>query len=91
MNRTELSKKIAEKLGISKKDALKNVDIIMDSIAEAMENGERVEIRGFGSFVIKEYAERKGVHPQNGSSITIPAKKLPAFKAGKDLKEKINK
>jgi len=91
MNRTELSKKIAEKLGISKKDALRNIDIIMQSISDAMENGERVEIRGFGSFVIKEYAQRKGVHPQNGSAITIPAKKLPSFKPGKDLKEKINK
>jgi integration host factor subunit beta len=91
LNRTELSKEIAKKTGITQSEALKYIDVILNSITEAMENGDRVEIRGFGSFVVKDYEERKGVNPKTGEKITIPPKKLPAFKAGKDLKEKINK
>lgn len=90
MNRSELSKEIALKLGVSQKEALKYIDLITSSITDAMEKGERVEIRGFGSFIIKKYEKREGVNPKNGSKITIPAKKLPSFKAGKDLKAKIN-
>lgn len=90
MNRTELSKEFAKKAGVSQKDALKYIELITDSITEAMEKGERVEIRGFGSFVVKEYDKRIGVNPKSGEKITIPAKKLPSFKPGKDLKHKIN-
>lgn len=91
MNRSELSKEIAKKLGVSQKEALKYIDLITGSITGAMEKGERVEIRGFGSFIVKKYEKRDGVNPKNGKKIVIPAKKLPSFKAGKDLKEKINK
>ena len=91
MNRTQLAKEIAKKTGVSQKEALNYIDVILSSITSAMEKGERVEIRGFGSFVVKEYDSRQGVNPKSGEKITIPAKKLPAFKAGKDLKEKINK
>lgn len=90
MNRSELSKEIAVKLGVSQKEALKYIDLITTSITDAMEKGERVEIRGFGSFMVKKYEKREGVNPKNGTKITIPAKKLPSFKAGKDLKAKIN-
>lgn len=90
MNRSELSKEIAIKLGVSQKEALKYIDLITTSITDAMEKGERVEIRGFGSFIVKKYEKRDGVNPKNGAKITIPAKKLPSFKAGKDLKAKIN-
>jgi len=91
MNRSELSKEIAKKLGVSQKEALKYIDLITSSISNAMEKGDRVEIRGFGSFIVKKYDKRAGVNPKNGQKIVIPAKKLPSFKAGKDLKEKINK
>jgi len=91
MNRSELSAEIAKKTGISKKEALKYVDLMTSCIVDAMEKGERVEIRGFGSFVVKKYDERSGVNPKSGVKIKIPAKKLPAFKPGRDLKEKINK
>lgn len=91
MNRTQLAKEISKKTGISQKEALNYINVILGSITNAMEKGERVEIRGFGSFIVKEYDSRKGVNPKSGEKITIPAKKLPAFKAGKDLKEKINK
>lgn len=91
MNRSELSKEIAKKLGVSQKEALKYIDLITGSITDAMEKGDRVEIRGFGSFIVKKYAKRDGVNPKNGNKIVIPAKKLPSFKAGKDLKEKINR
>lgn len=91
MNRTALSKEISKKIGVSQKEAVKYIDLITESITNAMEKGERVEIRGFGSFSVKEYDERDGVNPKTGQKITIAAKKLPAFKAGKDLKEKINK
>ncbi len=91
MNRTQLAKEIAKKTGSSQKEALQYIDIIMGSISEAMEKGERVEIRGFGSFTVKKYDSRKGVNPKSGEKIMIPAKRLPSFRAGKDLKEKINK
>jgi len=90
MNRTALSKEIAKKHGVSQKEALKYIDLITDSIVGAMEKGERVEIRGFGSFIVKKYDKRTGVNPKSGEKITIPAKKLPSFKPGKDLKNKIN-
>jgi integration host factor beta subunit len=90
LNRTELSKEISKKTGMSQKEALKYIDIILGSISDAMEKGERVEIRGFGSFIVKKYDQRKGVNPKTGEKITIPSKKLPAFKPGKDLKDKIN-
>lgn len=90
MNRTELSREFAKKTGVSQKEALKYIDLITASIVEAMEKGERVEIRGFGSFIVKKYEKRTGVNPKSGAKITIPAKKLPSFKPGKDLKDKIN-
>ena len=90
MNRTELSREFAKKTGVSQKEALKYIDLITASIVEAMEKGERVEIRGFGSFIVKKYEKRTGVNPKSGAKITIPATKLPSFKPGKDLKDKIN-
>jgi integration host factor subunit beta len=90
MNRTALSKEIAKKKGVSQKEALKYIDLITESIVTAMEKGERVEIRGFGSFLVKKYEKRIGINPKSGEKITIQAKKLPSFKPGKDLKNKIN-
>lgn len=90
MNRVDLSKEIAAKTGLSQKDALKYIDLITDAIIDSMERGDKVEIRGFGSFTVKNYDAREGRNPKSGEKILIPAKRLPAFKAGKDLKEKLN-
>lgn len=90
MNRLELSKEISQKSGLSQKEALKYIDLITETIVKSMEKGEKVEIRGFGSFVVKNYGAREGRNPKSGEKIQIPAKKLPTFKPGKDLKDKLN-
>ena len=91
MNKTELIDKIAEKSGLSKKDSEKALSAILDSVEEALINSDKVQLIGFGSFEVKQRAARKGRNPQTMEEIDIPESKVPAFKAGKDLKEKLNK
>ncbi|MCQ6307711.1 HU family DNA-binding protein, partial [Bacillus cereus] len=66
------------------------VDTLLESIQQALQNGENVQFIGFGSFEVRERAAREGRNPSTGESLTIPAKKAPAFKAGKQLKEAVN-
>ncbi|OEF97291.1 DNA-binding protein [Vulcanibacillus modesticaldus] len=87
MNKTELIAKVAEKAELTKKDATKAVDAVFASISESLQNGEKVQIIGFGNFEVRERAARKGRNPQTGEEIEIPASKVPAFKPGKALKE----
>ena len=89
MNRTELVASIAEKSGITKKDAEAVLSATLDSIAEALKKGDKVHLVGFGTFEIRERAERKGRNPSTGAEITIAAAKTPAFKAGKALKDAV--
>ena len=87
MNKTELIAAIAEKAEISKKDSEKAVNALFASIEEALVAGDKVQLVGFGTFEVRERKERKGQNPQTKKPITIPATKVPAFKAGKNLKD----
>jgi integration host factor subunit beta len=89
MNKSELVEALAEKKGISYKKAEEIVNTIFDAMTNAMLAGERIEIRGFGSFVINEYKAYTGRNPKTGESIAVKPKRLPFFKVGKELKERV--
>jgi DNA-binding protein HU-beta len=91
MNKTELVAAVAAKAEISKKDAEAAVTATVDAITEALTDGEKVSLVGFGTFDVKERAARTGLNPRTKEKIEIPASKSPAFKAGKALKDAINK
>ena len=90
MNKLEIISTLKSEANISKSEAAKVVQIFFDNMAEAMAQGERVEIRGLCSFFVKEYKSYTGRNPKTGEKAKIPPKKLPFFKAGKELKERIN-
>ena len=87
MNKTDLVNAVAEKSELSKKDAAKAVDAVLESIMDSLKNGEKVQLIGFGNFEVRDRAARKGRNPQTGAEIQIPASKVPAFKPGKALKD----
>lgn len=89
MNKSELIELLSLKRGISLKKSEDVVNTIFDSMASAMISGDRIEIRGFGSFVINEYKSYTGRNPKTGESINVKPKKLPFFKVGKELKERV--
>lgn len=89
MNKTELTVQVAEKAQMTKKVASEAVEAVFGTIAEELAKGEKVTIVGFGTFEVRERGERPGVNPATKQPITIPATKVPAFKAGKTLKEKV--
>lgn len=89
MNKTDLINAVAERSDLSKKDAAKAVDAVFDSVMDSLARGEKVQIIGFGNFEVRERSARKGRNPQTGEEIEIPASKVPAFKAGKALKEAV--
>lgn len=91
MNKSELTAMVAEKAGLTKKDADKAVNAFIDSVTEGLVNGEKVVLVGFGSFETKQRAARKGKNPQTGAEINIPASTVPSFKAGRGLKDAVNK
>ncbi|WP_067928400.1 HU family DNA-binding protein [Alicyclobacillus shizuokensis] len=86
MTKSELVRKVAERTGLSQKDADTAVNAVFASIQEALARKEKVQITGFGTFEVRERAERRARNPQTGEAITIPASLAPAFKAGKELK-----
>jgi len=90
MNKTELIVNVAEKSGLTKKDAEKAVVAVLASIEEAMASGDKVQLVGFGTFEIRERAARKGRNPQTGEEINIAAARVPVFKAGKALRETVS-
>ena len=87
MNKTELVASVAEKSGLTKKDSEKAVNALFTSIEEALIAGDKVQLVGFGTFEVRERKERRGQNPQTKKEIVIPATKVPAFKAGKNLKD----
>ncbi len=89
MTKTDLISAVAEKSGLTKKDAEKAVAAVIDSITETLANGEKVQLVGFGTFEIRERAERTGRNPRTKEAMTIPASKAPVFKAGKAFKDAI--
>jgi len=89
MNKSELVEALAAKKGLSYKKAEEIVNSIFESMTSALLADDRIEIRGFGSFVIKSYQSYVGRNPKTGEAIDVKSKKLPFFKVGKELKEKI--
>ena len=91
MKKSELVELVADRLeSLTRKEAETVVDTIFDGIAETLTKGDRVEIRGFGSFSVKDRAARQGRNPKTGEIVQIPAKRKTFFKVGKDLSERIN-
>ena len=89
MNKTELIAKVADKSALTKKDADKAITALIETITEALSKDDKVQLVGFGTFEVRARAERKGRNPLTKAEITIPASKVPAFKAGKALKDAI--
>jgi len=90
VNKTELVASVAEKAGLTKKDAEKAVGAIFESIQQALVEGDKVQMIGFGTFEVKERSARTGRNPRTNETIQIPASKNPVFKAGKALKDAVN-
>ncbi len=90
MNKLELISALKDEANISKSEAAKVVQIFFEYMADAMTRGERVEIRGLCSFYVKEYKSYVGRNPKSGKKVTIQPKKLPFFKSGKELKERVD-
>lgn len=90
MNKTELVAAIAEKAELSKKDAEKALKAFTETVAETLQNGDKIQLVGFGTFEVSERAAREGRNPKSGEVMNIPASKTPKFKAGKALKDMVN-
>ena len=91
MNKLDLVEALREKEGITKNEAATIVELVFDEMSNAMANGDRVEIRGFCSFYVKQYKAYTGRNPKTGEKVEIKPKKLPFFKFGKELKERVDK
>ncbi len=91
MNKSELIEALAEEMQLPVREAASITNTIIETMSEALANGDSIEIRGFGSFVVKEYGSYTGRNPKTGEKIKVEPKKLPFFKVGKDLRERVNK
>lgn len=89
MTKVELINAVAERTQIAKKDAAAVVDAVFDEIQAALARGDRVQVVGFGTFEVRQRAARRGRNPQTGQELSIAARRTPAFKAGKGLKEAV--
>lgn len=90
MNKSELIEAVAQSADLSKAAATRAVDAVVDSVTRALKEGDQVTLVGFGTFTVRERAARSGRNPRTGQTITIPASKVPGFKAGKALKDAVN-
>ncbi len=90
MTKAELVEDVAQAAELTKKDAERLVELVFESIVETLNQGEKIELRGFGSFRVRERGARRGRNPKTGDPVNIPAKRVPYFKPGKELKELIN-
>ncbi len=90
MNKSELIENLSKKENITERKAIDVVNLIFNGFADELKNGGRVEIRGFGSFVVREYGAYTGRNPKTGDNIKVQPKKLPFFKVGKELKEMVD-
>ena len=90
MTKSDLIEKLAETGKLPKKQAEAIVDLVFESMINAMKAQERIEIRGFGSFVVKDYKPYVGRNPKTGEKVEVRAKKLPFFKVGKEMKERVD-
>jgi DNA-binding protein HU-beta len=91
LNKAELVAEVAERSGLTKRDAEKAVNAVVDSIEGALTKGDKVSLVGFGTFEVRERAARSGRNPRTGATLQLAASKVPAFKAGKSLKDTIAK
>ncbi|MBK7704993.1 MAG: integration host factor subunit alpha [Acidobacteria bacterium] len=91
MTKADLVERVAKEAELTKKDAEQLVEIVFDSIVDSLNEGEKIELRGFGSFRVRQRNERNGRNPKTGEAVSIPAKRVAYFKPGKELKELINK
>lgn len=90
MTKTELTEALSKELNLSTRTTAGIVSTILDSMTNALANGDNIEIRGFGSFIVKHYEPYTGRNPKTGKETEVKAKKLPIFKVGKDLRETVN-
>ena len=90
MNKSELIDHLADKARLTRKKAEEIVELIFESMVQAMMGGDRIEIRGFGSFMVKEYGAYRGRNPRTGESIEVKPKRLPFFKVGKELRFRVD-
>ena len=90
MNKTEIVAAMAEKAGLSKKDAEAALKAFTETVADELKKGEKIQLVGFGTFEVSERAAREGRNPQTGKAMKIKASKAPKFKAGKALKDMLN-
>ncbi|HPF33906.1 MAG TPA: HU family DNA-binding protein [Candidatus Krumholzibacteria bacterium] len=90
MTKAELVERIADRTGVSKKDTGIIVNMILENISVALTDGDKVELRGFGSFKVKSRRSRTARNPRTGDSVAVPAKQVPYFKASNELKGRLN-
>ncbi len=90
MNKLELISTLKERANLTKSESAEIIKIFFDSLSDSFAEGDRVEIRGFCSFHVKEYKSYTGRNPKTGQKVTIPPKRLPFFKCGKELKERVD-
>lgn len=90
MTKAELVEKVADRIHLTKKQTEAIVTILLTCVTEALSDGDKVELRGFGSFRIRQRNPREGRNPKTGDTVQIPAKKVPFFKAGKELREMVD-
>jgi integration host factor subunit beta len=91
MTKAELVEIISQETGVSKKDTGLIVNLIMDNVGKALVEGDKIELRGFGSFKVKTRRARLARNPRTGASVNVPAKRVPFFKASNELKGRLNK
>jgi DNA-binding protein HU-beta len=89
MNKAEIVARIARDAGLTKSDALKAVDALVDNVTKALKKGDKVTLVGFGTFAISRHKARAGRNPRTGAPLKIPARRAPRFAAGKELKEAV--
>ena len=90
MNKSELIEALAEDITISRREATSVINTIVDAMTKTLVENENIEIRGFGSFSVKQYGSYQGRNPKTGKKIQVKPKKLPLFRVGKDLKDRVN-
>ena len=90
MTKAELVEDVARAAELTKKDAERLVEIVFESIIESLNQGEKIELRGFGSFRIRKRNARQGRNPKTGENVSVPAKRIPYFKPSKELKDLVN-
>jgi len=91
MNKSELIEALAQEINIPLRESDSITNMVLDSMAQTLADGDSIEIRGFGSFVVREYGSYQGRNPKTGEKIKVTPKKLPFFKVGKELRERVNR